>query len=187
VATQRIALHGPLAAGALAGVTAHDRLVLWLRPADLQGLESIAPVAASTYVSATLAEHDAVPLPSPWKAHAVMAYPFELPQQRAARTAPLRHWLEAHAVPPGDERIQADAFVACGALRTAMHDAQEHLGRDYLVERLEMNLERSVVTGLYPRLALGIGQRFASKTGYLVRFDPSAPGGLAAVGERVAP
>jgi hypothetical protein len=68
-----------------------------------------------------------------------------------------------------------------------MHDAQEHLGGDYLVERLEANMERTSVTGLYPRLALGIGQRFASKAGYLVRFDASAPGGLVPVGERMAP
>ncbi|MDB5957015.1 c-type cytochrome [Ramlibacter sp.] len=186
-ATQRIALHGTLAAGAFAGVAANDLLVLWLRPADLQRLEGIAPAAGQAYVSATLAESDAVPLPTSWKAHALMAYPFELPQQRALRTLPVRHWLQAHAVPAGDERIQADAYVACSALRKAMHDAQDHLGRDYLVERLEMDMERTTVTGLYPRLALGIGQRFASKAGYLVRFDAAAPGGLVPLGERVAP
>jgi hypothetical protein len=153
----------------------------------LHALEGIAPAAARSYVSATLAGSDAVPLPAAWKAGAVMAYPFELPQQRARRRDSLHDWLQAQGVPPGDERIQADAHVACTALRTAMHDAQEHLGGDYLVERLEMNMERSTVTGLYPRLALGIGQRFASKTGYLVRFDPSAPGGMVPLGERVAP
>ena len=82
--------------------------------------------------------------------------------------------------------MQADAYVACKALDTAMIEAQDHLGRDYLVERLEVNMERSTATGLYPRLALGIGQRFASKTGYLVRFDEQS-GGLVAVGERTAP
>ena len=82
--------------------------------------------------------------------------------------------------------MQADAWVACKALRTAMAEAEEHLGREYLVERLEANMERTTATGLYPRLGLGIGQRFASKTGYLVRFD-AASGGLLPVGERAAP
>ena len=68
-----------------------------------------------------------------------------------------------------------------------MHDAQQHLGGAYLVERLEADMERTTATGLYPRLALGIGQRFASKAGYLVRFDAAAPGGLAPLGERIAP
>jgi hypothetical protein len=186
-AVKRIPLRGALPPGAFAGLAADDLLVLWLRPADLRELDGIAPVAAQAYVSATLAESDSVPLPGAWKARTLMAYPHELPQQRASRMAPMQQWLLAHEVPPGDERIQADAFVACSALRTAMHDAQEHLGGDYLVERLEANMERTSVTGLYPRLALGIGQRFASKAGYLVRFDASAPGGLVPVGERMAP
>ena len=46
-------------------------------------------------------------------------------------------------------------------------------------------MERSTATGLYPRLSLGIGQRFASKTGYLVRFDEA--GAFVAIGERTSP
>jgi hypothetical protein len=65
-----------------------------------------------------------------------------------------------------------------------MNQVAGHLHRDYMVERLEAIMERSTATGLYPRLALGTGQRFASKTGYLVRFESER---LLPVGERVAP
>ena len=111
---------------------------------------------------------------------------FELPQQRTRRAGLMREWLQERGLALTDERVQADAWVACKALRTAMTEAEEHLGREYFVERLEANMERTTATGLYPRLALGIGQRFASKTGYLVRFD-GASGGLVPVGERAAP
>ena len=182
----RLPAQAPLTADSLAPVQSHDILVLWLRPADLQQLATVTPAAARVYLSATLAQQDELPLPAAWKARTLVAYPFELPHLRSARMGLLRRWLHARGLAPAHERVQADAYVACKALDTAMIEAQDHLGRDYLVERLEVNMERSTVTGLYPRLALGVGQRFASKTGYLVRFDEQS-GGLVAVGERTAP
>jgi hypothetical protein len=182
----RVPRQGTLDAGALAGIGAQDALMLWLRPLDLQRLEGVAPPGGEIHLSATLAQRDDVPLPAAWKQRALMAYPFELPQARAPRMAPLREWLRSHRIARADERVQADAYVACTALRTAMSDAEHHLGRDYLVERIEANMERGTTTGLYPRLALGAGQRFASKSGYLVRFDPLS-GELLPVGERSAP
>ncbi|NNU44945.1 hypothetical protein [Ramlibacter montanisoli] len=98
----------------------------------------------------------------------------------------LRGWLREQGLAPANERIQADAHLACTALRTGLQDAQPHLGREYLVEKLESNLERWSATGLYPGLALGAGQRFASKAGYLVRFEPRS-GGLAPSAQRSAP
>jgi hypothetical protein len=182
----RIPAQAALTSDLLSQVQAQDALVLWLRPHDLERLAGVAPAGAQVFVSATLAQRDEVPLPQAWKARTLVAYPFELPQQRMRRTAPMRQWLQERGLPLTDERVQADAWVACKALRTAMMEAEDHLGRDYLVERVETNLERTTATGLYPRLALGIGQRFASKSGYLVRFDADK-GGFVAVGERIAP
>ena len=42
---------------------------------------------------------------------------------------------------------------------------------DYLVERVESLMEARLVNGYYSRLALGPEDHFASKGGYLVRFD----------------
>jgi hypothetical protein len=188
IATRELRLdaRAPLVADSLAAVQPQDTLVLWLRPGDLESVGALAPVGTQVYVSATLAQRDEVPLPAAWKERTLMAYPFELPQQRARRAGLMRDWLQERGLALTDERVQADAWVACRALRTAMSEAEDHMGREYLVERLESNMERTTATGLYPRLALGIGQRFASKTGYLVRFDGKS-GGLVAVGERAAP
>jgi len=170
----------------LAESSAQDLVVLWLRPADLQGLGQGDPPAAPVLLSGTLAGQDAVPLPPAWLARTLMAYPFELPQQRSTRMQGLHAWLRSKGLARGNERIQADAWLACMAMRNAIRDAESHLGRDYMVEKLEANIERWPAIGLYPRLALGIGQRFASKTGYMVRFD-AASGRLEAVEERSAP
>jgi hypothetical protein len=68
-----------------------------------------------------------------------------------------------------------------------MNEIADHLHRDYLVERLEVVMGRGGFTGHYPRLTLGAGQRFSSKTGYLVRFADPESARIVPVGERMAP
>ena len=183
----RIDASAPLDAGTLEATVGADALVLWLRAGDLKRLDRLVPVPAQVYVSATLMDSDEAALPAAWRASALMAYPFELPQNRTTRMGSVHAWLRAHGMSPTHERVQADAYVACSALGAGMNEVSSHLHRDYLVERLEAIMERGTVTGLYPRLTLGAGQRFASKTGYLVRFEHPESGRLVPVGERVAP
>ena len=183
----RVDASAPLDAGTLEAAVGADALILWLRPDDLKRLDRLDPVPAQVYLSATLMDSGEAALPAAWKARALMAYPFELPQNRTTRMGAVHTWLQAHGIAPAQERVQADAYVACAALGAGMNEVADHLQRDYLVERLEVIMERGTVTGLYPRLTLGAGQRFASKTGYLVRFEDARPGQVVPVGERIAP
>jgi ABC-type branched-subunit amino acid transport system substrate-binding protein len=171
---------------ALAASGPQDSFVMWLRPDDMGRLVAAAAPAAQLFVSATLAGEDVLPLPDSWKTRTLVAYPFELPAVRSERTQRLHQWLRGKGLDTDSERIRSDAFLACSALGRGMQDAERGLGPEYLIEKLESNIERWPETGLYPRLALGPGQRFASKTGYLVRFDKDS-GRLAATAERSAP
>jgi hypothetical protein len=116
-----------------------------------------------------------------------MAYPYEIPEKRRQRTAAMRAWLKARGVAPGDEQVQADAYTACAALGVGMNELRSPLHRDYLLERLEVIMELGGYPGPYPRLSLGIGQRIASKAGYVVRFADLQSDRLVAIGERFAP
>jgi hypothetical protein len=176
----------PSAARALAASEPQDAVVLWLRPDDLQRLAVAAAPAAQLFVSATLAGQDALPLAPAWKARALVAYPFELPSVRSGQTRRLHEWLRRQGLDTDHERVRSDALLACAALRRAMQDAERRLGPDYVLEKLEGNIERWPDTGLYPRLALAPGQRFASKTGYLLPFEPDT-GRMAETAERSAP
>lgn len=175
-----------VARAALPASEPEDALVLWLRPGDLQQIAGAPVPAGQVFLSATLADPDAIALSHEWKARALMAYPFELPDLRAERTRRLHEWLRNKGLGNDSERIRSDALLACTALRRAMQDAQGRLGPAYLIEKLEANIERWPAAGLYPRLALGPGQRFASKTGYLVRL-PQDSGQLEVAAERIAP
>lgn len=185
-ATVTIGAGAPVDAGAF-GAAPGDALVLWLRGADLQPLGRSDPSVARVFVSATLAGSDEVPLPPAWKQRAHMAYPYELPQNRFVRMAPLQTMLHASSPTAPQDRVRIDAAVACSTLVIGMNQLGDHLNREYLVERLETVMEQVTATGQYPALTLGIGQRFASKSGYLVGFDAAAAGRLVPVGERVAP
>jgi ABC-type branched-subunit amino acid transport system substrate-binding protein len=164
-----------------------DALVLWLRAADLRRLGAITPVPDSVYLSATLGDAEPGLLRAAWKARALIASPYELPQNREARTALLHAWLEAQKLDPLGDPAQTDAYIACSAFSAGMNAIAGHLRRDYLVERLEVITGRGGYSGHYSVLSLGAGQRFASKSGYLVRFAGPEQAGVVAVGERMAP
>jgi len=166
---------------------ASDALILWLRPDDLKRLNPRRSPAARLYLSGTLADFERAALPAAWKADALMAYPYELPQKRISRTAQFKAWLRARGLALVDEPVQSDAYLACSALRMGMNELAGHPQRDYLVERLQVLTEQGGFVGNYPSLSLGIGQQFASKSGYLVRFEKPDFRRIAAVGERVAP
>jgi hypothetical protein len=59
--------------------------------------------------------------------------------------------------------------------------------RDYLIERLEMQMDHRVLTGYYPRLSLAPGQRFASKGGYFVHFTEPQGARIAATTRWITP
>jgi len=80
------------------------------------------------------------------------------------------------------EQVQVDTYLACGLLTEALNRMIDTFVRDYLIERLEGLPEHLLLTGYYPHLTLGTGQRFASKGGYIVRF--AGPEGTRLVADR---
>jgi hypothetical protein len=147
-----------------------DVLVLWLRPADIAALGGVPAPATPVYVSGLLGGLDAAPLPPDWRARAQLAYPFDLPDRRRVRVDFAIGWFRMRKIPVVDLQVQADTYLACGLLSETLSHMVDTLGRDYLIERMQMMLEQRIITGYYPRLALATGQRFASKGGYLVHW-----------------
>jgi hypothetical protein len=100
-------------------------------------------------------------------------------------TYPLR-WLQIHHLPVVAERVQADTYLACGIVAQSLAEMQDSFIRDYLLERIESMLSQRQLSGYYPHLGVGTGQRFASKGGYWVRFEGSGTA-IAPDGEWVVP
>jgi hypothetical protein len=163
-------------AAALGSAAVGDAQVLWLRPADIAALPVSPPDNAVVYMSGLMGDLENTPLPSAWRSHTHMAYPFDLPDSRRVRVDFALGWFHLRKIPVTALQVQADTYLACGLLSETINHMADNLVRDYLLERMQDLLEHHVVTGYYPRLALANGQYFASKGGYVVHFpDVSGP------------
>ena len=148
-----------------------DALVLWLRPPDVTALGDAPDTAASVFMSGLMGGLERAPLPSIWRSRTRLAYPFDLPDRRRVRVDFALGWFRIRNIPVVADQVQADTYLACGLLSETLRHMVDTFVRDYLIERIEDLIEHRIVTGYYPRLALAPGQRFASKGGYIVRFD----------------
>jgi len=159
---------------ALSTVGPQDIVVFWLRPRDLAALGPRPKQIQSVYVSGRMGALEHAPLAADWRAVALMAYPFDLPELRRVRVDFPMGWFSIRKIPVVAEQAQTDTWMTCSIVSDALNHMADTFVRDYLVERIEQMLEHRLITGYYPRLALAQNQRFASKGGYLVRFaDPA--------------
>ncbi len=158
------------AADAVAQAAGSDALVLWLRPDDLGAIGSGAQAPGEVYVSGLMGGLERAPLPSDWRDKTRLAYPFDLPDKRRVRVDFALGWFRMRHIPLVAEQVQTDTYLALSLLSETVNHMVDTFVRDYLVERMEGQLEHRIVTGFYPRLALATGQRFASKGGYVVRW-----------------
>lgn len=171
----------------LSGLKQDDVLVLWLTAGELTELMRhvpAPPAVSEVMVSGILSGMEDAPLNPAWRKVAALVYPFDPParwQQRMQRN--LRPWLDKHALPRGDERLQGNTLTACNLLTESMLRLRGNYLRDYLVEWVEnypSAMGNAPAPQAYPRFSLGPGQRFSSKGAYLVRF-------VGAQGRRIEP
>jgi hypothetical protein len=164
-----------------------DTLVLWLRPGDLAVLAAVPPPAGQVYLSGGMANLDVATLPSAWAEHALISYPVDLPEQRRVRVDYALAWFRIRRLPVVAEQVQVDTHLACGLVAETIKHMVDAFIPDYLVERLEDSVGHRVITGYYPRLALGPNQRIASKGGYLVHLGPAGGPRLIPAGDWMTP
>ena len=174
-------------ANALLGVRDGDTVMLWLHPADLAGLPSNPPLGSVIFLSGAMAGLERAPLPPAWRTEGRMAYPFDLPDRRRVRIDFALGWFRARHIPVVAERTQVDTYLALGLLSESLKSMADTFVRDYLVERLEDTLAHRIMTGYYPRMGIAVGERYASKGGYLVRFAGQQGTALVADGDWIVP
>jgi hypothetical protein len=174
-------------AAALGEIKAEDALVLWLRPDDLRALAGAQVRTSRVWISGEMGELEYAPLPPAWRAATRMAFPVDLPARRVVRVDYALSWFRLRRIPLVAQRVQADTYLACGLVSETLSHMTDAFVRDYLIERIEMALDHRALTGYYPRLSLAPGQRFASKGGYIVRFDEPQGTHITALGDWLTP
>ncbi len=171
----------------LRGASGSDAVVLWLRQGDIAALPATPPAGAAVFVSGQMAALERAPLPMAWRGSAEMAYPFDLPDRRRVRVDFAMGWFRARNIPVVAEQTQVDTYLALGLLSETLKGLADTFVRDYLVEHFEETLAHRIMTGYYPRLGVAIGQRYASKGGYLVRFAHAQGTAIVPDGDWIVP
>jgi hypothetical protein len=171
---------------ALSGLGSEVILMLWLRSSDVALLGEIAPTA-QIYLSGTMADLEHAPVPAEWWAAVHMTYPYDPPDRRRVRENFPHAWFHQHGIPLTADRLQSNTYLACSVVAEALDSMLDSYVPDFLIERLEMMAGSQLSTGYFPRLSLASGQRFASKGGYIVKFDAHDPFRVVVEGDWLAP
>jgi len=113
--------------------------------------------------------------------------PHEITVTSHPRSFIVRAWMRTRGLDITRPTMQFEAYYALSLLEAALMNIREDYHRDYLIERIERESEKDLNPGIYPRLALGPTQRFASKGAFIVRVDTKQPSRLIPVSEWVVP
>lgn len=117
----------------------------------------------------------------------VFTYPYELPSVYQPRIFRVRQWMHAQHLDITEPQLQFQTYYALTLAEFALDQILDDFYRDYFIEAIEHLAENNLDNGTHPSLALGPGQRFASKGAYVVAKDPKAPGEIKALSNWLVP
>ncbi len=115
----------------------------------------------------------------------VFAYPYELPSVNYPRAFVIRGWMRSHGITLTHPRLQMQTYYTMTLADVAFRALVGDYYRDYFDEFIESEAESNLNPGTHPALALGPGQRFASKGAYVVA--PEGADGIRALSEWIIP
>jgi len=115
------------------------------------------------------------------------ADPYELVPSSHVKSFETRAWLHTRHLAIDHPLLQFKEYYAMSMLEAALFEISNDFYRDYLLERIEDESQKDMNPGIYPRLALGPGERYAAKGASIVRLAPDKPAGLTPVGDWIAP
>lgn len=157
-----------------------EAVVLWVGGEDLPGLGRLALAGAKVpeiYLGASALESGEVwrggeaggELPDELQEKLRVASPYSLPGQEPPRIHRVRGWLRARQVGGEAEADRLHTHFAFTVFEHSLFHLVTRFSRELLVEGIEHEVENALNPGVYPRLTLGPGQRFAAKGGTVLQ------------------
>ncbi len=115
------------------------------------------------------------------------AWPYERPGALHPREFDVRAWMGARKVKIVNPRLQFETYFALTMIEHSLQHMLGDFNQEYLIELIEHEAEKNLNVGTHPTLALGPGQRFASKGAYVMRLDNEADKGIAPDSDWIIP
>ena len=171
----------------LKGLSKNDAVMFWLKPDELTNVYKEAPkkLAATVFMSGSLAEENYSVVSKSLKSSVKVVYPYEMGDKRKKNLAVMKDWLKTWSLPIVDEAFQSEVFFDLLFLTDMTSQMLDNLYRDYMLERAEDMLSVGSNVSVYPHLSMSRGQRFASKGAYIAGFEKD--GSLKAISDWIVP
>ena len=115
------------------------------------------------------------------------SYPYVKPSSEPRDTIRSTVWGRSRKIDTTEKAVFTNTFTAIKLLLNAIKHARSHFNRAYIIELLEHKLDKSVLTGMYPKLTIGPGQRYASRGGYIMKVPDDVSSALQPVSEWLLP
>ena len=180
-------LHAALRAAA--GAHATDTLVVW---PGAEGARAVAALndgvsAARVVLSSTALDAVRDDLAPALAGRVRVVSPYESDLAAHPRRFRVRAWMRSRRVAIVDWFMQAQTFYAFTVLQYGLEHLLTDFHRDYLLEIIEHEAENDLNPGIYPALALGPGQRFASKGAHVMQLHADRRRGFVPDGAWIVP
>jgi len=102
------------------------------------------------------------------------AYPFVNPDSEVRATIRSSLWARSRKIDLSEKEVFTNTFTAINLLVDAIKHVRSHFNRAYIIELLEHMLDKAVLTGMYPKLSIGPGQRYSSRGGFIMKVPAQA-------------
>jgi hypothetical protein len=172
------------------GESASDVLVIWPGKEPTADLKVVARIPSGPQL-VTLPSHALEPAKKLLDAEAprriIFTHPYELPTNYHPRKFRVRAWMHSRRLKVSHSRLQYQTYYALTLAQFGLQHMLNDFHRDYFIELVEHEAENRLNPGTHPTLALGPGQRLASKGAYIVAINEGAKGGYKALSKWIVP
>lgn len=177
---------------ALADVSADgapDALVIWSAApeADLAVLARAPLAAGALYLPSAAMAAAQAKLPPGLDPVLRIVWPYEEPEGYHPRQYRIRAWMHTRRLPVTHPRLQLQTYYAMTMVEFGLMHIITDFHRDYFLEIVEHEAENELNPGTHPELALGPGQRVASKGAFIAAPDRSERAGFTVPGDWIVP
>ncbi len=178
--------------GLRAALAAHgdaETLVIWPQRIDeaVEVLSIAPPAAAHFYLPSATKDAAVAAFPPELIERARLVWPFDKPDSYHPRKYRIRGWMHTRRLEVTHPRIQLQTYYALTMIEFGLMHAINDFYRDYVLEIIEHEAENELNPGTHPELALGPGQRFASKGAFIAELDPDSRAGIRVVSDWIVP
>lgn len=174
---------------ALSGLAQSDTLVIWPQDAaEALAVLTSGPVAPGRiFLPSGTKDAALAALPRDLMARVRLVWPYDRPESYHPRKYRIRGWMHTRRLEVTHPRIQLQTYYALTMLEFGLMHALTDFHRDYVLEIIEHEAENELNPGTHPELALGPGQRFASKGAFIAELAPEDRAGIRVVSDWIVP